>query len=266
MAPQRQLELAINATVSSGKILRSHYGEFINAHRKESLRDIVTEIDRLSEDNIIQCIRRQYPSATILTEESKQLGASSDCYWVVDALDGTVNYVNQIPLFCVSVAYVQEHKPVAGAIYNPLSQDLYYGSADLGVYKNQERIAVKDKSHQNILIGVAFSGKSYNPSEREKEFYYFGAINDRSRGCLRTGSAAMNLCYISEGKFGACWGKANKYWDIAAGLLFAQLAGAKVSFSEPDQDYLVDYLASVPGAWEFLSGEIGKFLSVPPAM
>ena len=263
MVRQRRLELAIQAAVSSGKILLSHYGKFVNVKTKESLRDVITRIDLLSEENVIQCIQKQDPSAMILSEEKGQTGKTSDCYWVVDALDGTVNYVNQVPLFCVSIAYVENHKPVAGAVYNPLSQDLYYGSIESGVYKNQQRITVKNKPYQDILMGVAFSGRSYNPPERGKEFHYFGKLNDQSRGCLRTGSAAMNLCYVAEGKFGACWGKANKYWDIAAGLLFAQLAGATVSFTEPDQNYLVHYLASVPDAWKFLSRELGQFLYLP---
>ena len=72
---------------------------------------------------------------------------------------------------------------------------------------------------------MAFSGKSHDPVKRSEEFKIFGEINDSSRGCLRTGSAALNLAFLSEGSFGGCWGKANKYWDIAAGLLIAELAG-----------------------------------------
>ena len=85
----------------------------------------------------------------------------------------------------------------------------------------------------------------------------FGKINDGTRGCLRTGSAAMNLCYVADGRFGGCWGKANKLWDIAAGLLLAKLSGARVGYRIVDKDKrLVNYVSAAPTAWDFVTQEL----------
>jgi fructose-1,6-bisphosphatase/inositol monophosphatase family enzyme len=88
-------------------------------------------------------------------------------------------------------------------------------------------------------------------------------VNDTTRGCLRTGSGAMNLAYLADGKFGGCWGHANKLWDVGAGLLLAELAGAKVSIREVDRSkHLVSYIAAVPSAWEFLYKKASKILEL----
>ena len=94
---------------------------------------------------------------------------------------------------------------------------------------------------------MAFSGKAYTPKQRKKEFEIFGQLNDASQGCLRTGSAAINLAYLAEGRFSLAIGKANKLWDIAAGIIIAEESGYKVSYRIVDKEKnLVDYLASSP--------------------
>jgi len=247
------LEIAINAAVSGGNILMQNYGKIIKSSQKESLRDIVTEIDALSEKEIVKVIQHSSDKYGILTEEQGQIGHLDNSYWIVDALDGTVNYIHQIPLFSVSVAFVKNGQPVAGAIYNPLAEDLFYGLENTGCFKNQKKLFIKDTPLSSSLTAAAFSGKAYNKKNRSGEFELFGRINDLSQGCLRTGSAAMNLAYVSAGNFGACWGNANKFWDIAAGLLFARLSGAVVKFHVvDDKKHLVNYLAATPKCWEEL--------------
>jgi myo-inositol-1(or 4)-monophosphatase len=248
------LQTAIKAAVSAGGLLFEHYRDILNVSVKESLRDVVTEVDRMAEDRAITVLRAFDPSLSITTEEGGVMGnGQQEEGWVVDALDGTVNYVNRIPFYCASVAFVEGNSPTVGAIYNPMSEDLYYGAEGIGVFKNQARLLVHDCSPEECLFSVAFSGKRYGIEKRKEEFLLFGAINDASRGCIRTGSAAMNLAYLAEGKLGGCWGRANKHWDVAAGLLLARLAGARVAFRHIDRkNFLVSYLAAVPGAWEFI--------------
>ena len=198
-----------------------------------------------------------------MTEEQGQIGRLDNSYWIVDALDGTVNYIHEIPLFCVSVAFVKNGHPVTGAIYNPLSEDLYYGLENIGCFKNQKKLSIKDYPLSSSLTAAAFSGKAYDKKDRSSEFELFGNINDLSQGCLRTGSAAMNLAYVSSGNFGACWGKANKFWDIAAGLLFAELSGAVVKFYVvDDKKHLVNYLAATPKCWNKLEPIVSKVIQL----
>lgn len=259
-----QLETAIGAAVAAGDLLLQQYEERLAATRKESLRDIVTVADLQAEDLIVNRIRARHDGAVILTEERGRLGEGPDAErWVVDALDGTVNYVNQVPIFAVSIAYVVDDRPVVGAVFNPMAADLYYGGEGLGVFKNQVRLAVHDKPPEECLFAAAFSGKAYEPTRRSEEFLLLGEVNDGSRGCLRTGSAAMNLAYLAEGRLGGCWGKANKIWDVAAGLLLAEMAGARVHTEFMDADRcLVGYVASVPAAWDFLRERAGSRLGL----
>ena len=244
------LEIAIKAAVCGGNILIKNFGKIIKSSQKESIRDIITEIDVLCEEEIVKVIQNSNEKYGLLTEEQGQIDCLDDSYWIVDALDGTVNYIHQIPLFCVSVAFVKNGQPVTGAICNPLSEDLYYGLENIGCFKNQKKLSIKNSPLSSSLTAMAFSGEAYDKKNRSSEFELFGKINDLSQGCLRTGSAAMNLAYVSAGNFGACWGRANKFWDIAAGLLFAELSGAVVKFNVvDDRKHLVNYLAAAPKCW-----------------
>jgi len=258
---ERNLESAITAVVAAGNILALYrqdvFHKFLTT--KESFRDIVTEIDRYAETKIVEILSTATPNIPILSEESGVIGAGhlKNIFWVIDPLDGTVNYVNHIPLFAVSIALIEEQEPVAGVVYNPALNELYYGVEGGHAYKNKQRIRVKNGEPNELLFAAAFSGKNYNPSERQNEFLAFGKINDGTRGCLRTGSAAMNLCYVADGRFGGCWGKANKLWDIAAGLLLAKLSGARVGYRIVDKDKrLVNYVSAAPTAWDFVTQEL----------
>ena len=244
-----KLETAINAAVSAGDLLMDHYGKVYETKNKESLRDVVSEIDKLSESKVVSLLQESDPSCTILTEEKGAIGPESDSRWIVDALDGTVNYIHNIPFFCVSISYWVENKPSIGVIYNPYSGEIYYAEKGVGCFVNQKRLHLQDSEIGNNLTAMAFSGKAYNPSMRPTEFGIFGQLNDLSQGCLRTGSAAMNLGYLSHGKFSLVLGKANKLWDVAAGLLIAEEAGADVKFNITDDErHLVDYIAATPSS------------------
>jgi myo-inositol-1(or 4)-monophosphatase len=240
-----KLEIAINSAVSAGDLLINHYGKIHKTSNKESLRDIVSEIDTLSESKIISSLQEHDPNCTILTEEIGLIGPESDSKWIVDALDGTVNYIHNVPIFCVSIAYWVNNKPSIGVIYNPHSNEIFYAEKGVGCFVNQQRLHLEDCKLENGLTAMAFSGKAHNPDMRQTEFAIFGQLNDLSQGCLRTGSAAMNLGYLSCGKFSLVIGKANKLWDVAAGLLIAEEAGASVKFNITDnKKHLVDYIAS----------------------
>ncbi len=262
MNRERRLETAIRAAVAAGDILIRHYHEKVDATCKESLRDIVTEIDRMAESCVIDILRGARSDESIITEERGSVSGSEDNgFWLVDALDGTVNFVNHIPFFCVSIAYIEDRQPVLGAVYNPMASDLYYGAEGIGVFRNQSPIKVKNRSGSESLFAVAFSGKNHDPERRKDEFGIMADINDSSRGCLRTGSAAMNLAFLAEGRLGGCWGKANKFWDIAAGLLLVRLAGASLRYTCVDPEkMLVSYVASNPLAWAFLNDRVEAIL------
>ena len=222
-----KLEVAIRASVEAGKVLMENFNDQKKVTTiKESLRDVSSKVDELAENVIIEILTKHDNSISIITEEQGNVvNKSKDKYWLIDALDGTVNYLNKIPFFCVSIAYIENNIIQTSAIYAPFYSDLYFASRGIGSFKNHKKLTSKDSKFSDSLFSVAFSGKSHDPKNRSEEFKIFGEINDTSRGCLRTGSAALNLAFLSEDSFDGCWGKANKYWDIAAGLLIAELAG-----------------------------------------
>lgn len=258
MNREQVLEVAMSAAVAAGNLLLEHSNDFLKASPKESLRDIVTEVDKYAEKKIIEILKDYNSNSTILTEESGRIsGKNEKNYWIIDALDGTVNYVNHIPFYAVSIAFIEGNSPTVGVVYNPMSSDLYYGAKGIGIYKNQTKIKSRDRIAEECLFAVAFSGKKYEPATRNEEFLTFEKVNDSTRGCLRTGSAAMNLSYLAEGKLGGCWGKANKIWDVAAGILLSKLSGAIVEYRYVSKEKnLVNYIATVPSAWNFIKEKI----------
>ena len=252
------IETAIAAVVSGGKVLSEYEDKVLEAKPKESIRDVVTEADIAAEKAVLSTISKFYPSDTVLSEESGDIGEKKDEYWIVDALDGTVNFLNGIPTYCVSVAYWKGNGPVVGAIYNPVAEDLYYAELGNGAYLNHKKLGVVDRGLADCVTATAFSGKAYCQKDRELEFKAFGELNDTSQGSLRTGSASMNLGYVAEGKIGLAVGKANKLWDVAAGILIAQEASASVEFQIiGDSGHLVTYVIGTESAHQQYRERIG---------
>ena len=252
---KQKLEISIRAAVSAGNILKKHSEDTLHLTRvkKESFRDITTEADIYAEENIVK-ILREADQSPIISEEAGIIGVLDEKkgYWVVDPLDGTVNYANHIPFCAVSIAYMENMVPVVGVIYNPFTNELFYGARGLGVYKNHRRISIVDRSPEEALFAVTFSGKKHD-TDRDKEFKVFSEVNDRTMGCLRTGAAALNLAYVAEGRMGGCFGRLSRIWDIAAGILLAELAGAVVTLEVDKKDHsLATYSVLVPKSQHFL--------------
>lgn len=259
------IEVAVKAAAAAGAVLADYYNDStIMVSKKESARDIVAQADTAAEKVIVEILQSHDSSIAIISEESGQIGGKSqDKFWLVDPLDGTVNYVNRIPFFAVSIAYIERGVLSVGAIYAPIVDDIYYGSRLIGAYKNHQKIRVADSQYGDGLFAASFSGKNYEPAKRKDEFALFAEVNDSSRGCLRTGSAALNLAYLAEGRFNGCFGKANKYWDIASGLLLAELAGAKVEIKHLDQvKNLTSYLACSGIIWNDLKKQVKNVLKL----
>lgn len=254
------LEVAIKAAMKAGRELLERYDGQLSTLSKESFRDIYSEADHAAEDCALQVLRQHDPAIAVLSEEKGYSGAAgADDFWIVDALDGSVNYVHHVPFFSVSVAYMSAGQPLAGAIYAPLFDDLYYAQQGGGAFKNQRAIRTPDKRPEDSLFAASFSGKSFDPARRDEEYAAFGEVNDHTRGCLRTGSAALNLAYLAEGRLNGCWGKAAKSWDIAAGLLIAREAGASVYAQPPSSERdRLNYIAAPAHNFDYLQTRVAR--------
>lgn len=231
----RYLEVAIKAVETSGHILVDYFQRVHDFRQKnKNIRDLVTEVDILSEKNIKEKIKDVFPKHTIIAEETKAEEQNSDVIWHIDPLDGTVNYSQGIPLCAVSVGVERQSEIIAGAIYNPFSEEIYYASKSQGSYLNGKSIHVSKK--KNLKEGIYVAAFSAVPSRtKKKEYEIFGKMNDTTRGVLRIGSAALALAYLASGKIDGFWSKDLFSWDLAAGTILVEEAGGKISSSKGEK-------------------------------
>lgn len=226
---EKNLKIAIKSAIKAGEKLLNNYDKTQNIISRKNKRDISTKVDFEAEQAILDIISKN-KRQTILFEEKGFFGKNKSNFWIVDALDGTVNYLNRIPIFASSIAYYEKKDFIIGCIFNPLRRELYYSCEKNQVFKNSLKLKIKQKEFTDSLFAMSFSGQKNNSKIRGKESKLFMAYNDNSRGCLRTGSLAINLAYFCEGKFDGCIGYEAKIWDAAAGLCLAKNLGAKIMY------------------------------------
>ena len=225
---ERYLKTAIKASLDAGKVLMENYSTNNKIIRRKNFRDVSSRVDYISENKILNTIKKEIKNQSILFEENGLVGSNKKNYWVIDALDGTVNYLNKIPIFATSIAYVEKKKIILGCIFNPATNELYYSCFKDKVYKNSLKLNLPQNEFKDGLYAMSFSGDIKTKKIRDKEAKLFIEINDMSRGCLRTGALTINLGYFCEGKISGCIGHRAKLWDAAAGIGLAENLGAKV--------------------------------------
>ena len=220
---------AIKAVESSGKILTQYFEKLHDSRQKnKNIRDLVTEVDFLSEKNIKKIITSQFPGHNIIAEESGGLDINSEYCWHVDPIDGTVNYSQGIPLCAVSIGLELNGEIIVGAVNNPFTGELFYASQGNGAFLNGHEIRVSEKKKlEECLYVAAFSSES--DSRKHEEYKIFGKMNDKTRGVLRIGSAALALAYLACGRIDGFWVNGLYAWDIAGGLALVREAGGQIS-------------------------------------
>ncbi len=228
----------------AGRLLLDRY-ERVETIDHKSAKDVVTEVDHLSEDLVLGAIRDRYPTDGILAEESgahhgngaapsaKGGGSgeeprelASGRTWIVDPLDGTVNYANGIPYFCVSIALVVDGRPAVGAVRDPMRAETFWatagGPAMLG---DREIHASRKPLLGDYVVSLALSGRAVTTRAR--------AVRKAVRAARNTGSAALALAYVANGRFDAFLQSAGmSAWDVAAAGLIAERAGAVVTAAD----------------------------------
>ena len=221
------LAFAEDVARGAGDILRRNYGRQQTIHFKGEI-NLVTDVDRESEEYILGRIREAYPDHGVLSEESPELPSPSPYRWIIDPLDGTTNYAHGYPCFCVSVAVEREGAVVAGAVYDPLLNETFTASRGGGAHRNGEPVAVSgigDLRKSLLATGFAYDVKS----STDNNFDYFRAFVLTGQAIRRDGTAALDLCYLACGRFDGFWELKLKAWDTAAGLLILEEAGGIAS-------------------------------------
>lgn len=219
-----------------GFIRRPGYGGEHQVDYKGEI-DLVTEIDRQSERFLLGRITSQFPDHRIIAEESGAQAGDKCCQWYLDPLDGTVNFAHGIPVFTVSIAFSENGTLRLGVVYDPMQDELFSAELGAGVGLNGEPIKVageKDLSRALLVTGFPYDIRS-NPENNLDHFKNFAL---RSQGLRRMGSAALDLCYVAAGRFDGYWELRLSAWDVAAGGLIAQEAGALVTAIDGASDFL----------------------------
>jgi myo-inositol-1(or 4)-monophosphatase len=229
---------AIEAARKSAKILRSRFGNISRIREKENA-EIVTEADTQSEEVIVSTIQADFPDHAILGEECGLIPGPSDYKWIIDPLDGTVNFAHQIPIFSISIALAVRGTIVLGIILDPINDELYSAVSGQGAQLNGEPIQVS--ATRTIAKSLLVTGFPYNVREIfEPVMVRYGSCLKASQAVRRLGSAALDLCYVACGRFEGFWEQNLKPWDSAAGALMVVEAGGRVT-TFLDQPYTVEH-------------------------
>jgi len=228
-----ELAFTVELATDAGRLIMDRY-ERVERVDYKSARDIVTEVDHLSEELILGAIRARYPGDAILAEESGAHTTASGAeatsgtgrVWIVDPVDGTINYANGIPFFCVSIGLVVEGRPAVGVVLDPARDDCFAATAGGPATLNDRPIRTSEKERlTDFVVQMALSGRAVATRVR--------AVRKAIRISRSMGSSALALSYVANGRFDAFiqqGGMSN--WDVAAAGLIAERAGATVTDAE----------------------------------
>jgi myo-inositol-1(or 4)-monophosphatase len=214
----------------AGNILMSGFRSKDTVINYKSRTDLVTNVDRESEDFIISGIRKKFSGHSIVAEEGGGTDTGSEFIWFVDPLDATNNYAHGIPFFCVSIGiYSRTEKcVVCGAVFDPCHNELFHAEKNKGSFCNGSRISVSGTS--DLGIALLSTGFPYAKDDMEKNnLRQFSRFLPGIQCIRRMGSAALDLCYVASGRVDGFWEPMLKPWDTAAGSLIVQEAGGFVS-------------------------------------
>ncbi|MEY5131415.1 MAG: inositol-monophosphatase [Bacteroidota bacterium] len=231
------LQTAIDAAQKAGTVLKEGFGTDYTISSKSQIHDLVTEYDHKSEAIIIETIRSSFPNHQILTEESGHHASDGDITWIIDPLDGTVNFAHGIPIYCVSIAVKQGDAILYGVIYSPMTEEMFIAEKDQGATINGKPCKVTQQS--SLPSAFLVTGFPYSVKENPGNcIEHFSHIVEMGIPIRRLGSAALDLAYVAAGRFDGFWEVALQPWDMAAGALLVKEAGGIImDYSGNDIDF-----------------------------
>ena len=220
-------DAAIAFAREAGAILREGFGRTHVAERKGAI-DLVTEYDKRSEALVLGRIHERFPNHRVLAEESGTQGGQGAVRWVIDPLDGTTNFAHNYPFFCVSIGVEVDGRMAAGAIYDPVRDEMFAAAQGRGATLNDQPIRVSTVG--TLQDALLVTGFPYDVREHpDRHLGPFRAFLTRAQALRRDGSAALNLAYLAMGRFDGFWELWLSPWDLAAGTLIVQEAGGQIT-------------------------------------
>jgi myo-inositol-1(or 4)-monophosphatase len=208
--------------------LKKYFNGTFTIASKATLNDLVTEADHASEKAIFSVIQNNHPDHFILSEETGAMPTASTTKWIIDPIDGTINFANGIPICCVSIGVEQEGKMILGAVYNPFMNEMFIAERGKGATLNDQKIQVSNKS--DLLSSCLVTGFPYQYLDTENgPLQIFEKLIRKAIPVRRLGSAALDLCWTAAGRFDGFYEHKLQAWDSAAGFLIVEEAGGKVT-------------------------------------
>jgi myo-inositol-1(or 4)-monophosphatase len=218
----------IEATMAGAAIMKAYFDKQYTVSSKSSLNDLVTEVDHKSEEAILNIIKAHFPDHYILSEEMGSVVQESQYKWIIDPIDGTINYANGIPICCVSIGLERDGIMEMGAVYNPFLGEFFFAQKGFGATLNDKRIHVSDKAALTQSCLVTGFPYTYLDSPNGP-LQVFEKLVRKGIPVRRLGSAAIDLCWVAAGRFDGFYEHKLQAWDSAAGYLMVLEAGGKVS-------------------------------------
>jgi myo-inositol-1(or 4)-monophosphatase len=223
------LALAVRIAREAGAIQRERYETELAIATKSAPIDLVTEVDRACERCVVEALARERPRDALLAEEGSRLGDGASTWrWIVDPLDGTVNFAHGYPRFCISIGVEREGARQVGVVYDPLLDELYHAVAGAGAFRNGRRLAVSRETELSRALLCTGFAYDVHQSETDNVRQFVAALKS-ARGLRRDGSAALDLAYVAAGRLDGFWEQKLHPWDVAAGILLVEEAGGRAT-------------------------------------
>lgn len=222
-------EILVNATEAGAQVMKHYFtSKNLQISNKEGINNLVTEADHAADKAIMDTIKESFPDHYILSEESGEIIMDSQYKWIIDPIDGTVNYAHGIPICCVSIALEHNGKMILGAVYNPFIKEFYLAEKGKGSTLNGELIKVSGET--SVSKACLVTGFPYTYLDMENgPLQVFERFIRKGIPVRRLGSAAMDLCWVAAGRFDGFYEHKLQAWDSAAGFLIVEEAGGKVT-------------------------------------
>ena len=195
---------------------------------EKSFNNLVSYVDKVAEQKFIKGLKKILPEAGFIAEESEDIFRKEPFNWVIDPLDGTTNFIFNLPFFCTSVALMQHDKVIIGVIFDPVHNECFYATKGDGAFLNGNPIKVSDT--KDLIRSLVATGFPYDDFNRVEEYIHFlGTLTKKTKGIRRLGSAALDLAYVACGRFDTFYEYGLNAWDVAAGALIVEEAGGLVT-------------------------------------
>lgn len=222
------IDKVIEITKEAGELIREGFKKNFSIEYKTNSSNLVTEIDKKSEELIINFIRKEYPTHSIIAEESGIQKFSSEYIWVIDPLDGTTNFAHGLPIFSVSIGVQKNNETICGVVYDVMRDVMYKSELGSGSYCDNRKLHVNE--NEDLDKSVLVTGFPYNIKENpDHAIERFIAFLKCTRAVRRLGSAAIDMCYVAEGVFDGFWEVFLNPWDVCAAKLIVEEAGGIVT-------------------------------------